>query len=62
MKEECGLRQSDSSCGLVVTESRRFFTRNIGQLRAAVCMECGEVSVYVDMEELKRYREKQQAR
>ena len=21
MKEECGLRQSDSSCGLVVTES-----------------------------------------
>ena len=59
MKEECGLRQSDNACGIVATDSMKFFARNIGQVRAAVCMKCGEVSVYVDMKDIEKYQKKE---
>ena len=56
MTEECAVRQSDNACGLVVTESSRLFAKNIGKLRAAVCPECGEVSLYIETEELEKYK------
>lgn len=59
MKEGCGLRQADSAVGIAVMESERFFAKGIGKMRAAVCMKCGEVSVYVDMEEIEKYLKKQ---
>lgn len=48
MIEGCGVRQNDSAGGIVIMESERFFARQIGRVKAAVCPECGEVSMYID--------------
>ena len=48
MTEGCGVRQSDSACGVIITESEKFFAKAIGRLKAAVCPECGEVSMYIE--------------
>lgn len=61
MTEECAVRQSDNACGLVVAESNRLFAKNIGKLQAAVCLECGEVSLYIDGKEMEKYRERKKA-
>ena len=54
-----GRVRSASGVGIAVMESERFFAKGIGKMRAAVCMKCGEVSVYVDMEEIEKYLKKQ---
>ena len=55
MKEGCGVRQSDSACGIVIAESERLFAATLGKVRAAVCPECGEVSFYLEnVEKLKK--------
>ena len=51
MKEGCAIRQSDNACGVVITESDRLFAKQIGKPRAAVCPECGEVSIYIEKPE-----------
>lgn len=48
MVEGCGVRQTDSAAGVAVMESEKFFARQIGRLKAAVCPECGEVSMYIE--------------
>ncbi len=59
MIEGCGVRQSDSACGVVIMESEKFFAKTIGRLKAAVCPECGEVSLYIDQTEtLKHIRQR----
>jgi len=55
MVEGCGIRQSDNACGIVIMESDRLFARTIGKAKAAVCPECGEVSIYLEnTEKLKK--------
>ena len=51
MVENCALRQSDNACGLVIMESERFFARQVGRVKAAVCPECGEISMYIEQPE-----------
>lgn len=58
MREDCAIRQSDSACGLNIVDSERFFARGIGKVRAAVCMECGEVSLYIAPDEIQKYLDK----
>lgn len=48
MLEGCAVRQSDTACGVVIMESERFFAKAVGKLKAAVCPECGEVSMYIE--------------
>jgi len=48
MVEGCGVRQADSASGVVIMESEKFFARQIGKLKAAVCPKCGEVSLYIE--------------
>ena len=48
MVEGCGVRQSDTACGIVIMDSEKFFAKTIGRVRAAVCPECGEVSMYIE--------------
>lgn len=59
MKEGCAVRQQDSAAGVTVMESERFFAGGIGKIRAAVCMECGEVSLYINRDEIEKYRGRQ---
>ena len=57
MVEGCAVRQSDSACGIVIMENERFFAKQIGRVKAAVCPECGEVSFYLEnTEKLKENR------
>lgn len=56
MREDCEIRRSDSVCGLMIVKSGSLFGRTVGRVRAAVCPECGEVSLYV--EETERLKEK----
>lgn len=57
MVEDCGVRQSDNACGIVITDSERFFAKTVARLKAAVCPECGEVSLYIEnMDKLKADR------
>ena len=48
MVENCGVRQSDTACGIVIMDSEKFFARTIGRVKAAVCPVCGEVSLYLE--------------
>ena len=48
MVEGCGVRQSDTACGVVIMDSEKFFAKTVGKLKAAVCPECGEVSMYIE--------------
>lgn len=57
MVEDCGVRQTNSMCGIVITESEKLFARDLGKVKAAVCPECGEVSLYIEnLEKLKADR------
>ena len=57
MVEDCGVRQSDNACGIVIMDSERFFAKTVDRLKAAVCPECGEVSLYIEnMDKLKADR------
>ena len=48
MVEGCAIRQSDSACGIVIMDSDRFFAGTVGKPKAAVCPECGEISIYLE--------------
>ena len=48
MVEGCAIRQSDNACGIVIMDSDRLFAKTIGKPKAAVCPECGEVSIYLE--------------
>lgn len=56
MMEGCELRQADNLCGVDVAESERVFAKRIGRLKAAVCPECGEISLYIGEPEIVRER------
>jgi len=60
MLEDKPVRASDSAVGLIVADSNRLFAGSIGRLRAAVCPECGEVSLYISMDEIEKYKNKKQ--
>ena len=48
MREDCVIRQSDNACGLVIVKGGGLFGKTVGKVRAAVCPECGEISLYVE--------------
>lgn len=48
MREECAIRQQDNACGLVIVKGGGIFGRTVGKVKAAVCPECGEISLYVE--------------
>lgn len=55
MVEGCAIRQSDNACGIVIMDSDRLFAKTIGKPKAAVCPECGEVSIYLEnLDKLKK--------
>ncbi len=57
MIENCAVRQSDNACGIVIMENEKLFAKSVGKVKAAVCPDCGEVSMYIeDTEKLRKNR------
>ena len=55
MTENLIIRQTGDGMGLTITTAG-FFPKKIGKTKAAVCPECGEISVYLeDTDRLKNY-------
>lgn len=55
MVEDLRIRQTGDGMGLTVTTAG-FFCKTIGKLKAAVCPNCGEISLYLeDTDKLKDY-------
>lgn len=48
MKEDCVLRGNFDSDTLTLYKRKKFIGGRIGGVTAAVCPQCGEVSLYVD--------------
>ena len=58
MVEGCAVRQTDTACGIVIMESDRLFAHSLGKPKAAVCPECGEVSLYIeDLDKVRKFME-----
>ena len=55
MVEDLIIRDSNDATRLVITNDK-FFAKNFGKVCAAVCPECGEISIYIeDTTKLKEY-------
>ena len=55
MVEDLIIRDAGDATRIVVTTDK-FFSKMLGKVRAAVCPECGEISVYIeDTDKLKDY-------
>ena len=55
MVENLIIRDTVDATRLVITTDK-FFSKNLGKVRAAVCPECGEISLYIeDTDKLKDY-------
>jgi len=42
------------SYGMVITTDHKWFPRRISKVKAAVCPTCGEVSLFINPEDLKK--------
>ena len=42
------------SYGLMITTDHKWFPRHLSKIRAAVCPDCGEVSLFINPEDLKK--------
>ena len=47
MVEDLIVRDSDDASRLVITTDK-FFAKTLGKVKAAVCPNCGEISIYLD--------------
>ena len=47
MVEDLIIRDSGDATRLIITNNK-FFAKNLGKVQAAVCPECGEVSIYIE--------------
>ena len=55
MVEDLTLRKTGDGAGLYVA-TNKFFAKYLGKVKAAVCPECGEISIYLDdTDKLKDY-------
>ncbi len=49
MKENCGIRVDGVTYGIVMTgDEKKAFSSRLGQPKVAICVECGEISMYVE--------------
>jgi len=55
MVEDLIIRDSGDATRIVIN-TQGFFGKNLGKVKAAVCPECGEISIYLDdLTKLKEY-------
>lgn len=55
MVENLIIRDAGDATRIIITTDK-FFPKTLGKVRAAVCPECGEISIYVeDTDKLKEY-------
>ena len=55
MVEDLIIRDAGDATRIIVTNDK-FFGKTLGKVRAAVCPECGEISIYLeDTDKLKDY-------
>ena len=55
MVENLIIRDAGDATRIIVTNDK-FFSKTLGKVRAAVCPECGEISIYIeDTDKLKEY-------
>lgn len=55
MREGCAIKVEAAGYGIVMSsDENKLFGGRIGKPKVAICLECGEVSIYVeDVEKLK---------
>ncbi len=57
MIEDCGIKIKGAGYGIVLTDdASKWFGGRIGEPKAAICPECGEVSIY--LEDVKKLKDK----
>jgi len=54
MVEDVAVRNEGYAYGLNVTTDSKWFPRRISKVKAAVCPECGEVSLFIDPKEMEK--------
>ncbi len=47
MIEDLIIRDTGDATRLVITNNK-FFAKNLGKVKAAVCPQCGEISIYLE--------------
>lgn len=54
MMENYDIKVEGGAYGIVIANSdKKLFPKRIGKPKVAVCPNCGEISIYVDIEKLK---------
>lgn len=54
MQENAAIKIKGAGYGIVLTSGERWFGGQIGKIKAAVCPKCGEISLYLEREDLEK--------
>ncbi len=56
MIENCGIKVDGTGYGFTIADSQKILGKRMGKPKAAVCPNCGEVSIY--LEDVQAYLDK----
>lgn len=48
MIEDYDIRVHQKAYGIVITNSTKLFSKQVGKPKVAICPECGEISIYLE--------------
>ena len=54
MLENYDFKAQEAGYGIVLTSSESLFAYRLGKPKVAVCPDCGEISIYIDTEKLRK--------